>query len=858
MRSFIALLSWLLLANVISAQTIITGFVKDESGVAVSSAIVTVKDAEKTIAYGITKTDGSFKLTFNCDKKELLISVTMMSYAKEERTIKNGTQNIDFVLKEDATQLEEAVVSAPVVTRIGDTLRFNLPALVSQGDQSLEDALKKVPGITVAENGEIRYLGRAISNFYVEGLETLGGSYTLATRNLSAEHVASVEVLNNHHAIKMEKDKISDQVALNIKLKKSALSKPKGNAAVTGGYRSDEALYTIGGFGMLFGEKGQAMVTAITGNIDESSSSTSTTSPLPQLAVNAVGEISSNTPSLSASRYLFMEGGLVSANPTIKISAEKTLSINATYALQKRRNKSSVRSEYFLGDDDYLILTQAYDAASRAHKPGLGINYTLNSDKKYIRNSFDFSGSFADRSLPVDENGIPISQDQKLNSYYIGDEFRYSFKTGKLEWTAETHLKFAKTPTLKLDITSEQGPYNGSQSASSQATKFLQTFNTSYRFGQSTVSLPITFNVDYNTLESDLQRGELSSYNRLKGGSGELRVYPGYTYTTQDKRFKMSVSLALRGVLLKGANESEDNSPLDFRKFYADPNLNMTYTVSPENDLMLIASCSHNYGNITSLLTNPVMHDYRRVSSQPGTLSQSHIISSTFSWRYNNPISLWFGSWSLGYNDMLNNLMSSLYYTGDSSTSSFVNSDNHSQTVSSNAELSKRVSSIKGKFTVRGGWNWSKSGMIQQDMVITYYGTGFNAGADVNLQPVDWMESSLSANWRMTSSRYASVNNAYRNFTGRATITFYPTKTFTIRLNGDYSHLQLSDGSYKDLTLFDAYLSYKIGAFTLSLTANNILDQKHYAYTVVSGLDTHSYDYTLRPRDIYLSLSFTF
>ena len=158
MRSFVTLLSWLLLANVISAQTIITGFVKDESGVAVSSAIVTVKDAEKAIAYGITKTDGSFKLTFNSDKKELLISVTMMSYAKEERTIKNGTQNIDFVLKEDATQLEEAVVSAPVVTRIGDTLRFNLPALVSQGDQSLEDALKKVPGITVAENGEIRYL----------------------------------------------------------------------------------------------------------------------------------------------------------------------------------------------------------------------------------------------------------------------------------------------------------------------------------------------------------------------------------------------------------------------------------------------------------------------------------------------------------------------------------------------------------------------------------------------------------------------------------------------------------------------------------------------------------------------------
>ena len=189
MRRLAILLSLLFLSGVISAQTIITGSVKDENGEAISSAIVTVKDAKETVAYTIAKSDGHFKLTFNNDKNELLISVTMMSYTKEEKIIGNVTQTIDFVLKEEKTQLKEAVVSAPVVTRIGDTLRFNLPALVSRGDVSLEDALKKVPGISVAESGEIRYLGRSISNFYVEGLELLGGNYTLATRNLPAEHV---------------------------------------------------------------------------------------------------------------------------------------------------------------------------------------------------------------------------------------------------------------------------------------------------------------------------------------------------------------------------------------------------------------------------------------------------------------------------------------------------------------------------------------------------------------------------------------------------------------------------------------------------------------------------------------------
>ena len=152
MKRFTAFLCWVFLTNLLSAQTIITGTVKNDGNETISGAIITVKDAEKTVAFAITKSDGSFKLTVNSEKKELQISASMMSYAKEEKVIENVTQMLDFVLKEEKTQLKEAVVSAPVVTRIGDTLRFNLPALVSRGDVSLEDALKKVPGISVAES----------------------------------------------------------------------------------------------------------------------------------------------------------------------------------------------------------------------------------------------------------------------------------------------------------------------------------------------------------------------------------------------------------------------------------------------------------------------------------------------------------------------------------------------------------------------------------------------------------------------------------------------------------------------------------------------------------------------------------
>lgn len=151
----------------------------------------------------------------------------------------------------------------------------------------------------------------------------------------------------------------------------------------------------------------------------------------------------------------------------------------------------------------------------------------------------------------------------------------------------------------------------------------------------------------------------------------------------------------------------------------------------------------------------------------------------------------------------------------------------------------------------------SKRHFIQQNAPVTYYGRGVNACADINIIPVIWLETDMSVNWRLTNSSYSSVRNTYKNLTGTAKISFYVLKGLVIQTDMDYSHLQLSDGSYKDHALFDASASYKIKQFTIKLSANNFLDQKAYSYTVFNGLNIHSYDFALRPREVLLSIQFT-
>lgn len=55
----------------------------------------------------------------------------------------------------------------------------------------------------VDASGKISYQGKAISKFYIEGLDMLGGQYGLATKNIKADDVASVQVYENHQPIRV-------------------------------------------------------------------------------------------------------------------------------------------------------------------------------------------------------------------------------------------------------------------------------------------------------------------------------------------------------------------------------------------------------------------------------------------------------------------------------------------------------------------------------------------------------------------------------------------------------------------------------------------------------------------------------
>lgn len=104
---------------------------------------------------------------------------------------------LPIVIFPEATLLKEVEISRvqPILVR-GDTIQYNLEAYDFRKNTLLENALKDLPGIHVLRDGTVIAHGRRISRVQVDGKIFFGGDVLIATRNLYAEMIKSVQVID--------------------------------------------------------------------------------------------------------------------------------------------------------------------------------------------------------------------------------------------------------------------------------------------------------------------------------------------------------------------------------------------------------------------------------------------------------------------------------------------------------------------------------------------------------------------------------------------------------------------------------------------------------------------------------------
>ena len=205
-------------------------------------SVVRSKDSS-LISFTVTSSSGYFEIkNIEAGSYNLLISYTGMQNFKKQFIITNGKAVADFgtiKLDRNYKELNEVVVKddAPVKIK-GDTVEFRAESFKSvKPNATVEDLLKKVPGMEVAKDGTVKSQGEQVQKVYVDGKEFFGTDPKMATRNLNQDMVESIQVYDDmsEQAKFTNVDDGSRTKAINIKLKKDKKNGVFGKAMAGGG-----------------------------------------------------------------------------------------------------------------------------------------------------------------------------------------------------------------------------------------------------------------------------------------------------------------------------------------------------------------------------------------------------------------------------------------------------------------------------------------------------------------------------------------------------------------------------------------------------------------------------------------------
>lgn len=156
-----------------------------------------LKDSS-VVTYTISDEKGAFLLEGKTYEKELTLFVSFIglkTYSKKI-TITDKLVNLgDILMKPEENILDEVVIkSRSPITIKKDTLEFNVKSFKTKKNASVEDLLKKLPGVEVDDEGKITVNGKPVNKILVNGKPFFGNDPTIVTKNLTKEIIEKVQI----------------------------------------------------------------------------------------------------------------------------------------------------------------------------------------------------------------------------------------------------------------------------------------------------------------------------------------------------------------------------------------------------------------------------------------------------------------------------------------------------------------------------------------------------------------------------------------------------------------------------------------------------------------------------------------
>ncbi|HTD40738.1 MAG TPA: carboxypeptidase regulatory-like domain-containing protein, partial [Mucilaginibacter sp.] len=180
----------------------VSGIVKDSTGTTIPGATIKLLTGKDSL---LVATDMNGKFNFPAVLvNQFSLVVFSVGYQPIKRRFalnndKTAAELAPIVLKSDAITLKGVTISDVNAVKVKeDTVEYNAAAYkVRQGD-AVEEVIKKLPGVDVDKDGNITAQGKSVTKVRLNGKDYMAGDVTSLTRNLPADLVANIQVVDDY------------------------------------------------------------------------------------------------------------------------------------------------------------------------------------------------------------------------------------------------------------------------------------------------------------------------------------------------------------------------------------------------------------------------------------------------------------------------------------------------------------------------------------------------------------------------------------------------------------------------------------------------------------------------------------
>ena len=448
------------------SQTIISGKIINNQGrpVAVANVVITNKDQLAVLAFSISDNKGVYRIAYNGIQDSIVIKLSSIGYSNVVQTIANKSQVLNFQPDEKITALPTVEVKTTPISIHGDSVDYKVEYFAKNADRSVGDVIGRLPGFQVDENGGIRYNGKAISNYYINGMDLLETRYGIANNNIPHNLVDKVQLLDNHQPIKIL-DSLSNSTtpAVNIILKKNAANKFIGNAKLGLGFSpvitDDEvtAMQFNKNFQFITAYKynniGKALSKEITQQV-----SIQSLDELPQekKQEDILSVVSLPNPQLSERRYRFNDNHLIHFSALKALENKAQVKFNLAYLKDFNQLSGSNFTTLFLPGDTVTLLENLRNI-EREEVLSADFYYSFNEKNKYIRNALKLQFNFAGEK-GLFEGSNSFDQYSRIPYSQVENEYQLVKPLGKKLVTIKSSTVFN---TTAQHLTARPGSFPG-------------------------------------------------------------------------------------------------------------------------------------------------------------------------------------------------------------------------------------------------------------------------------------------------------------------------------------------------------------------------------------------------------------